>query len=367
MDSKNQDINEIKLQIKLNNLNNFKPFESKIFYVNGNPWLIKLEKILNGWLNIGLHSLVEDTSDAWAIFAGCTVKLITTKYNKKSLQSAIGPASFHSKMLEWKKTSFIAWNQLMDSNNGYVKDDSCKLEIIIKASPIQDVTKDEWFGFESIRKCCDDTSKGKFRITVKKFDDFIGVCSPEFILNKIAWRIEIYQRECPTKKNSNETSLSLKLYNFNHGTVVSVLRQAKITCKLIPFDSNIEPIHSATDKYEYNCSLCISELDVVSWDQLIDPKNKFINGDSFILEVKIKIKKVDGIKADVKKRSWNTVKLICVICLESLVDRQVSSLSCGHVFCTVCITNSLKRREVCPTCNQEAVAFFLRPIFLPIK
>jgi hypothetical protein len=45
---------------------------------------------------------------------------------------------------------------------------------------------------------------------------------------------------------------------------------------------------------------------------------------------------------------------VCVICHEDLMRGQrLAATGCGHVFCTGCISMSLRHKDVCPTCRSE--------------
>lgn len=45
---------------------------------------------------------------------------------------------------------------------------------------------------------------------------------------------------------------------------------------------------------------------------------------------------------------------VCVICHEALMGGQrLAATGCGHVFCTGCISMSLRHRDFCPTCRTR--------------
>jgi len=52
----------------------------------------------------------------------------------------------------------------------------------------------------------------------------------------------------------------------------------------------------------------------------------------------------------------------CPICRHS--DSDLSSVPCGHVFCTSCITEALRVDSRCPMCRQQADATDLRRVYL---
>ncbi|KAH8100141.1 hypothetical protein BXZ70DRAFT_209226 [Cristinia sonorae] len=52
----------------------------------------------------------------------------------------------------------------------------------------------------------------------------------------------------------------------------------------------------------------------------------------------------------------------CALC--SKAPQSATSTRCGHVFCSQCIADSLKRKKQCPACQEPAIARQLRRIFL---
>ncbi|XP_052897172.1 uncharacterized protein LOC128304081 [Anopheles moucheti] len=51
--------------------------------------------------------------------------------------------------------------------------------------------------------------------------------------------------------------------------------------------------------------------------------------------------------------SPKTLNIICPICYEMLANQQAISTSCGHVFCSNCIRQSLRTAKKCPICNKK--------------
>lgn len=52
----------------------------------------------------------------------------------------------------------------------------------------------------------------------------------------------------------------------------------------------------------------------------------------------------------------------CPLCFE--VEDALSNIPCGHVFCTSCISEVLKREPLCPLCRAEAKPADMRKVFL---
>lgn len=230
--------------------------------------------------------------------------------------------------------------------------------------------KPEHLKFERIHKCCDECSIGVFRLTVKNIDNFIGICSPEFTVNNLIWRISLGR--CDKSKISgsqSNQSLRLKLCNIATEEEREWSCQTTIESKLeSKLESAYHQMYSQWDR-EFNQYTHIHGLTLLKWNDLTDPDNKYLENGSFSLQVKIKVFDVKGAKTkpELKRPICNNLEFECSICFESLLDRSVSSISCGHVFCHACCS----LLKVCPTCNQKLQAFksgkMYHKVYLPLQ
>ena len=46
----------------------------------------------------------------------------------------------------------------------------------------------------------------------------------------------------------------------------------------------------------------------------------------------------------------SNMRVICFVCLDTLVGKEAWSLNCGHIFCRPCIEGIQKTSNICP-CN----------------
>lgn len=66
-----------------------------------------------------------------------------------------------------------------------------------------------------------------------------------------------------------------------------------------------------------------------------------------------------------RKRSSNNAR-VCPICLDELGQNPLSSTKCGHVFCQLCLEQSLALEKKCPTCRQGLKGkTAYHPLYLP--
>lgn len=356
-----QNFEENKILLTLNKLNNFNRYESDVFLIKGQPWVISMEKINeNGIDSLDISFITHHKSESknWAAFAECIVKLNAFKVNKEIYYKRATFIIFNG-TTPCEFSPFIEWFKLMDSANSYVNNDTCIFEVSIKIRPIKDIAANDLLSFESIEKCCDSSSIAKYRFTVKNANDFFNSCSPVFIVSDLPWRI-FFCRLTNGNWKIGENKFQIGLKSMWNGEASC---DVTITWSLISFNLNIQPIkEQMMAKYEYDD---FTFWDITTMTNLFNPIMKFIENDSFVIEVEIKIDNVIGSKVDAKNIKTNCKKLNCAICFGNLFDRSVSSLHCGHLFCTICITKALKQRNTCPLCNQEVVGGPpIRPIYI---
>ena len=65
----------------------------------------------------------------------------------------------------------------------------------------------------------------------------------------------------------------------------------------------------------------------------------------------------------------NETVMTCAICMDDFdqikkARRQLTSTTCGHVFCNPCITSSIRSQAKCPTCRKKLTKKSLHPLFL---
>lgn len=376
----NKNIAEVKFFITFN-VKDFIEHRTEIFHVHGNPWMFRLKKSHfpqnnEEWLSFYLHSAIENESSDWSVNASCAV-LLTSKAGQKPVRGYIGSAAYYQNNLKWGKSGLISWKHLIDSKKGYVKNNECKLEIIVKSSQRQDLTKENFFNIEQIHNCCKECSKGVFRLTVKKINNLIGICTPEFTINSLKWRLSLGEYDKGTNSGIHPNkSLRLKLHNIAPEEEQEWSCQTTMKCTLTSANPNVKSFVVKTSDREFNEHTHIQGLTLLKWEDLMDRGNKYLKNGSFSLEVKIKVTDLKGeqSKPQLKRPIHNdNLEFACSICWENLTDRSVSSISCGHIFCSSCIDEIIEKSKcpTCPTCNQVLQVFKSRKmshkVYLPLQ
>lgn len=287
--------------------------------------------------DIHLCSLNPDKSDKWAIVGKAWIKLLSSDVNKEPLEANIGPVVFNAKNTVWTYDSFVNWGEIMKPENSYVTDDSCMFEMKIQASMVQDTSIDELMKFEMLRKCCDNSTVGKFRLTINKLQESYGICSPEIILNGEPWRILVVK--------GRHLELFIRGMNANADVDKEQLSVATIQIKLKSFDPAVAPVCKLLKDFNFDHSLCEYSSKLISWKELIKREKKFISNGSFVLEVEVKFNHPEDSQN-------NKIDLVCPICLGNMKNNSMSTTRCGHLFCLPCIEQSLEINPICPSCKK---------------
>lgn len=332
--SKNEDVDEINFGFHINNVKDLKSFRSKFFFVNGNPFTVEAKRIVVSptlaFLGILLHSEIQNVDFDWAVVSSLSAEIISNNWLHPSKVEHFGPTSFHTDCSKSDHCRMITMTDLMDPEKNFVIDDSIKMRIKIKSTPLQDTTNDGWCQMEAIENCCDSCSFGKFRVTVNKFDEH-GICSPKIVVNNMSWRAQINF----TDGAKDQRHLQIKLFNNTCSMLTVVNCQAKVTCKLLSFDAETEPKETNLE-HKFTFTERSLVWDIASWDELIDKEKQFIRNGSFILELEIRVLETNNLTRKRKAIGGidDDMSFGCPICFGSLMTREMSSLPCGHMFCS---------------------------------
>lgn len=358
-----EDIEEVKFRFTVDNIKNLKQFISKTVYVRGQPWFFKVIKNkTSDKLGVYWNMKNKIKLDQWAIIASASIKLLSKSeetYLQKHLEVVFCPKRLCRGFLK-----FIKWETMMDPKNEYINDDKCCFEVKIRAGQLQDLSANNGMVFKSVQQCCDGSTDASFYLSVEKSSDFVGVCSPTFVLGNMPWRISVIKfkdRIEPEKK----CYLRILLQNLFESTTDDWSCIASFTCKLISFNDDTQSAVSNIENEDfYNSSAKASTL--VPWSKLTCAGSQFIKDEKFCIEIKLKIDEINinGPLSHAKPCCFH--KFECAICFESMMNRPIACTKCGHMFCKQCIEESLKKNGVCATCNQVATLDDLRTLFFSL-
>lgn len=171
------------------------------------------------------------------------------------------------------------------------------------------------------------------------------------------------------EESKEDTSLTVHLF----GKESDKTWRATMNCRLVSFNPQIEAIQSQFEDIELNGKFPHYMLKVIKWNKLIDAQKRFIEMDSFNIEIDLIIQQKDDIPKKAVKRpaTDNQNGIECTICMEDMKGRPASSTLCGHIFCTNCIINRFKLNNCVQFANDEqlrlnCIRFFCRMVRQPL-
>lgn len=358
-----QTVSEVSFKFNVPNISALNELWSPEFYVYGVPWKIKVskEKLIDEfWLVARLFCAKKDTRPNWKHAATATFKLLSFDVNVNAIERHLIPEVYDSKGTGYGRW-MIQWRDLFNVTKQYVKDDAIKLDIKIEMADPNEKNKSE-IALEEIEKSCEEGCLTKFRLTVTNIENLMATRSPSFTLRNEPWYLSV------SKDHSDQ--LGIKLMCNSTSTEFSC--NTKMSAKLVSMKIEGRKI----ERQQENMMKCFNSLyiqQLVSWDELCNPKNGFINNNSFLMEVQLKTENPDGITRGKKCKASNPpvleakrYELECTICLNRFEGQDVSFTPCGHMFCSDCIKDAINIRKKCPVCNARLNATEVKRAHLPL-
>lgn len=332
------------------------------FLIQGAPWKIRLYKYRKDnehRLTFSLICASKIRSMDWSHVAYASVELLSFG-GKNAPKKYSSPFVFNRSVTNWDR-ELLKWNDLFDATKNYVKSDAISLKIkIIVANPL-DKNKSQLI-FEEFTTA---TAKGRrLVLTVTDIGNLMAVCSPQFIFNQAPWFIDVY------KDHKDQICVRLKCRNFDEPEYFA---DVNMSVKLVAAGRQGKSIEKfATKKMKYNHNFAIKSL--ASRCDLLKRHNGFINNNnndnckSIVIEVHLDINQPPGLDAvNANNPPAQRFELECAICLLRFEGQNVSFTSCGHMFCTECIEETIKNnRKACPVCNTRITKAQLKRVHLPL-
>lgn len=329
------------------------------YLIDGMPWKVYAYKCVSDAqpsLALYLQCTKSNSSSNWSHVASATFELLSSESGCAARKRETGPMVFNHLSESFGLRNFIKWDELFDAKNDYVKDDAIDLQIEIRAES----SNAQITSFESISKSCDDGCLSIFRMTISNIESLSAVKTPRIVLRKIPCEMVLFKRS-----NNLYIRLFCKPSQFR-----KIDFSIELTADLVSSNYNTkrcEKGHGAINRHK--CGLHMPQF--ISWDELIEPKNGFVKDGGITIEFEIKTE-LGGLILNANKRKATNdqqparkqLKVSCKICKKDIIDQDVSSLPCGHVFCSTCITESIKVQKKCPSCDVRVTQKGVRRILL---
>lgn len=320
-------------------------------------------------LGMRLNCKGSDDSN-WSCAATAALELQSFKPNQGPLENTILPYVFGANGTSTSR-ALINWNQLIDSNGGYVQDDKIKIDVKIMAKNLKLNNKIELRMVPAY-----DTIKAY--LTIHEASTLIAASSNEFIFSGLQWKVIVIGAGY---RAIDKTKFSSMLWCVSKNTPSKWTRDILGSVSFVLEDQ--QPISKGTKKL-----LKFSEKkpmkyfpDYILWSDLIDQRKRFVNeSGAIVLEIELLEQRRESSNQPNDAQgsagqSGNTAgndsfveprtELPCAICFESMINRHIVNTECGHMFCNTCITTWIVERPHCPLCDKTLTLQQLRPIYLP--
>lgn len=349
--------------LEIPNISKLNKIWSPEVFVQGVPWKMNVCKKANGrkeGLGVYLHSAKKDKPENWSHPAFATLKLLPFD-NAKPIKIICEPYVFDNSDFGYGSHSLIEWQNLFDAEKKFVQNDTINLDISIEAADSDEQRRSK-LSFEYIGISCRDGCMSSFRFSITNIKSLMAVRSPQYAKQKLPWDFTVL-------KNSS-SSLYLRLKSKIQDKKAPY--KVRVRAKVMSSKGEHKTIEVMQDKiFENSCDLVY--FDVLSWEELFKPENGLVNNNSITMEVDIETNKPEGMAnsdqnsgASVSGRQSKRRKMECSVCLATIANQEVSCTKCGHLFCTTCITDSIRVHNKCPACNTFLVLKDLRTLFLPL-
>lgn len=368
MASLTTNVYEANVRLKIDKISQLKSARSSQIIVQGISWQIEVykheAKRQNGdaALAMYLHCLNNDNTD-WYCSATAILQLHSFKPNQPPLRDSIFPWVFSVHESVWCRKDFIRWIDLFDADAGYVKNDQIQIDVKICA---QKLTSIEHIDLEIVKQS--DPSI-KLYLDVDGVQDLMAESSEEFSFGQLSWKIVVRKNEYQID-NEIKSYLGVMLYCVTKNA--SKWQRnifAKFTLKSNGNRADYAKSFKEMKKYsDQSRNRGISNF--ISWDELINPRKNFVRNNCIAIEIEIKIQEVQRNNNKDDNNNNNAMssplELVCAVCLDDMIGREIMSSICGHLFCKACINKCIEVRSKCPSCNKTITKKQLHPIYLPL-
>ncbi|XP_055304844.1 uncharacterized protein LOC129569731 [Sitodiplosis mosellana] len=253
--------------------------------------------------------------------------------------------------------TFITWTDMLPYLRGHLM----VLDIELSMSPIRLYQPAQVF-----------PEKSTFRIFVDNISQLGLKFGPKFILGGNSWTVYV------TKSGEY---LGIFLRDLRDPMIKNWTWHAKCSFKLLTSELFFNPYAPAAVEQKFHYSgHDWGYPEFIRWDILMRPENKFVQNDRAVFEIALEVQAAEplwniereSVRIEEEPICWkqhnthNNDKdtLECPICYESVSDRDPVTTKCGHLFCSACIKQTIKKLKKCPICNVSAKSADLRRIYL---
>lgn len=320
--------------------------------LSGLAWKVKVAKNSVGEgankrdiLQVYLVCCETQSINEWSCEAMATSKLLSFNKSVAAIERNLPKTKFCIDRQSASISDYIPWNEI---NSNYVIPgvDEIFLDVSIVTYPMKHIIKTPRI----------DQSQVTFQFTIGNISKLNKFYSDRVLLRGIKWTIR-------AQKVVDSLALYLEEifdteYDINYWS-----NHVDATFSLLSSNEAVKPIQFSFSQTFYSSLEAYGFPEFIQWGRLMDPVSKFVEDDQAVFEINIKVGET--------KLLWDILSstprsMDCSICLESLINKVISSTKCGHIFHIECVKISIRGSRKCPLCNAAAIEADLRTIFLPV-
>lgn len=355
------EIKSVELHYKLENIQDLVESKHKIIHVCGSPWKFSFKK--SDKLVFNLQALIANETRRCVLFGGVTIKYRSKlREHQNFMESTLFTPD------QTKATvPIIAWDEFIDPKNGFVDDNSCEFSICIEMERVHSGVNKERIELKKITQCCELSNNAKYRVNIHNFSKIESVCTPEFKLTLIPFRMVLYKVRKIGINNilypsiSMEPYIRLRVFNLLRlRSNPNWLKRYTIVCEIKSKEAT-KSLIVRIDEQQFTPHKNWIDLNLISLDKLFNEDQHLILSDEMEMDVTINASEINELPRTNELRLYRNGELECPQCFRNLIDVPVSAAQCGHVFCTECV----ERQIVCSICQVRLDKSMLRSIYLP--
>lgn len=333
-------------------ISKLKGFWTQEFMVDEIPWKVNVKKELDhgkSYLGAYLDCGKGSKTPNWSQPARFTIKILSFKDDVAPLISEVDPFIYdHTKNI-FGDNAIISWDDLFDASKGYVKNDTIKMEFLVEVADQSPNTKSNLILTRTDN--CREGNWSKYHLTVTNIENLMAVQLPKIVLRNIPWNLIVFKdqtghlgiyHDCHIPKHNGTFKRTMSC------TFLSRFGKAKSIEKVVNRDVGGDDIFSSGG--------------IVSWTELMNPENGFIQNGEISIEVEIKL----VLPTEDENAQTKRPRMECGICKEDMANKELSSVACGHIFCSACIKRTVETNKQCPICEKPAQVNELRRTLFPM-
>lgn len=281
-------IGEKTVNFVINNVSRLKSLRSQRIMVENVPWQIEISHRdhsarMGGdnTLAIHLHSLNFDPGNhAWSYAAAATIELLTFNVHGMPLTEVIGPWIFNRFESSWSRNKFIRWTDLFDRRTGYVKQDQIRINIKVSVQKLESPS------FGIVYQQIFNVLQIHFRI--ENVRGLMAAASARFVFSEMSWKIIVRRNQC---NNDGQSYLSVMLYCFpsENETIHHWVRTIFAEFRLESVRARTNHMQRFNEPKKFtNNQRCHVISKFISWCDLMDPRNGYIENNYIAITVSIR-------------------------------------------------------------------------------